>query len=117
MNAAVQSCPFPSIFEVACDLELWLGEKLRDACAELLAEPLPETFHTAVAGFARSPSNNSLAAMGRDAGGGTRSWAVWLQQHLCLTPRVPEMENSRMMRRAIRKQGVSWLVEDFEKRD
>ena len=112
MNAAVQSCTFPGIFEVACDLELWLGEKLRDACAELLAEPLPQPFHAAVAGFARSPSSNSFAAMGPDAGAGTRSWGVWLQQQLCWSLSDPLKPNSRMMQRAIREQGVSWLVED-----
>lgn len=111
MSAAVQSCTFPTIFEVACDIELWLGERLRETCEEMLAEPIPQSILAAVAELC-SPSSVSYTDATLDTAAAQPGWIVWLQQFLGLTIRRPKIENSRMMRRAIREQGVSWLVED-----
>ena len=77
----------------------------------MLAEPIPQSILAAVAELC-SPSSVSYTDATLDTAAAQPNWIVWLRQYLRRTIRGPQFEESRMMRRAIREQGVSWLVED-----
>jgi hypothetical protein len=96
-------------------LEDWFGPKLRMVWAGVVAEPLPPSFHAAVAVLGHSHSSRALhptQAHRSDVWHG--EWSLWLQRLLCKTGRAQAVKHPKMMERAIRKQGVAWLVADSQ---
>jgi hypothetical protein len=112
MTAGVPLLPTFGGFLDHHTLEDWLGRKLQVTWAGLVAEPLPQSFHAAVATLAHSPSGrDSYAIQAGGAGMWNQGWSAWLQQMLFMSGCGQAAEHPKMVERAIRKQGVSWLTD------